>query len=397
MLTDPELAEDQENENNQINLILKISYVFQTVKLIVLILTVSYFIGMTWYIFCEITLKVPTPDDEHQGFILEFDLKKKTDFENTISMMYYAFTTLSTVGFGDYHPRSNAERLFCAIILLVGVAIFSYIMGNFIEILHSIQYLNADFDEGESLSKWFGLIKRFNSSRSISMDLKQKIEEYFDYRWTNDKNQAVSDPEDIKILMQLPPTTRRAIYSDFLFKNFRNNFKKFFDFPKENNVKVGEDMPRIDYSFYTWGDLQYQNMMIEILSRLEPRKFDAHETIYYELDEVNEIIFIETGEYNIGYEVNKIEKFKMRLGPNTVIGAFNICFNKRQIFIHRTHSECAGFYIRKKHWKKIMDNYPEFFSIMKRKVLYEYITKIRKPIMAHKEKDIIHYDQRADF
>ena len=29
---------------------------------------------------------------------------------------------------------------------------------------------------------------------------------------------------------------------------------------------------------------------------------------------------------------------------------------------------------------------------MKRKVLYEYITKIRKPIMAHKEKDIIHYD-----
>ena len=137
--------------------------------------------------------------------------------------------------------------------------------------------------------------------------------------------------------------------------------------------------------------------MIEILGKLEPRKFAARETIYYELDEVNEIIFIETGEYNIGYEVNKIEKFKMRLGQNTVIGAFNICFNKRQIFIHRTHGECAGFYIRKKHWKKIMDNYPEFFSIMKRKVLYEYITKIRKPIMAHKEKDIVHYDQRADF
>ena len=139
----------------------------------------------------------------------------------------------------------------------------------------------------------------------------------------------MSDPEDIKILMQLPPLTRRAIYSDFLFKNFRNNFKKFFDFPKESNSKAGDEMPRIDYSFYTWSDLQYQNMMIDILGKLEPRKFAARETIYYELDEVNEIIFIETGEYNIGYEVNKIEKFKMRLGPNTVIGAFNICFNKR--------------------------------------------------------------------
>lgn len=60
--------------------------------------------------------------------------------------------------------------------------------------------MNRDFDEGESLSKWFGLIKRFNSSRSIPLDLKLKIEEYFDYRWTNDKNQAVSTEEDIKLL-----------------------------------------------------------------------------------------------------------------------------------------------------------------------------------------------------
>ena len=50
-------------------------------------------------------------------------------------MVYYAFTSLSTVGFGDYHPRSDEERLFCAMILLFGVAIFSYMMGIFIEIL----------------------------------------------------------------------------------------------------------------------------------------------------------------------------------------------------------------------------------------------------------------------
>lgn len=137
--------------------------------------------------------------------------------------------------------------------------------------------------------------------------------------------------------------------------------------------------------------------MIEILKVLEPRKFLAKETINNELDEVNEILFIEKGEYNIGYEVNKTEKFKLRMGQNTVIGAFNICFNKRQIFIHRTHTECRGYSIRKQYWKKIMDDFPEFFSILKRKVLYEYITKIRKPIMAFKDKDIIHYDKRADF
>lgn len=176
-----------------------------------------------------------------------------------------------------------------------------------------------------------------------------------------------------------------------MFKNFIRNFKKFFDFPKES-VNKDNEQNKIFYSFYTWSDNQYQNFMIDILRKLEPRKFAEREYINYELDEVNEIIFIEKGEYDIGYEVNKMEKFKLRMGDNSVIGAFNICFNKRQIFIHRTYKECFGFSIRKSNWKEIMDEFPEFFAILKRKVLHEYITKIRKPLMGFKDKDIIHYD-----
>lgn len=69
--------------------------------------------------------------------------------------------------------------------------------------------------------------------------------------------------------------------------------------------------------------------MIQILKSLEPRYMDKDEIIFRELDEVNELLFIERGEYDIGYEVNKLDKFKMRMGSKTVIGAFNICFNKR--------------------------------------------------------------------
>ena len=149
--------------------ILMISYFFKTFKLIIVIVTISYFMGMLWYIFCDLTF-IPVEElngSQDVGFIEEFELNKNSAGENAVIVIYFAFTTLSTVGFGDYHPRSNAERLICAFILLIGVAIFSYIMGIFIEILISIQGLNADVDEGEMLSRWFGLIKRFNSSRSI--------------------------------------------------------------------------------------------------------------------------------------------------------------------------------------------------------------------------------------
>jgi len=70
-------------------------------------------------------------------------------------MCYYSFTSLSTVGFGDYNPRSNPERLMITFVLLFGVAIFSYIMGTFIEILGNFSKLRAELEEGDELNKFF--------------------------------------------------------------------------------------------------------------------------------------------------------------------------------------------------------------------------------------------------
>ena len=123
----PELAENSDRDNNNIMLILMISYFFKTFELIVIILTVSYFMGMFWYIFCDITYD-PYTTDEDLGFKGHFNLDDFSSNQNAVKVTYFSFTTLSTVGFGDFNPRSNSERLFCAIILLVGVAIFSYIM-----------------------------------------------------------------------------------------------------------------------------------------------------------------------------------------------------------------------------------------------------------------------------
>jgi hypothetical protein len=52
-----------------------------------------------------------------------------------VKVFYFAITTLSTIGFGDFHPVSVLERVVAAPILLIGVAVFSFIMGQFIEIL----------------------------------------------------------------------------------------------------------------------------------------------------------------------------------------------------------------------------------------------------------------------
>ena len=56
-------------------------------------------------------------------------------------------------------------------------------MGNFIDILSQFQSYQADLDDGDNLSKFFGVIKQFNGEKPLNKDLKKRIEDHFTYRW----------------------------------------------------------------------------------------------------------------------------------------------------------------------------------------------------------------------
>ena len=90
--------------------------------------------------------------------------------ERTIILQYFSFTSLSTVGFGDLTPRSDVERILCAIILLFGVAIFSFMMGIFIDILDEFKSMNQDIagEAGEKLALFLGLIQKLNGGKKIN-------------------------------------------------------------------------------------------------------------------------------------------------------------------------------------------------------------------------------------
>ena len=124
--------------------------------------------------------------------------------EAVIRMTYFFLTTLSTIGFGDLHPRSDPERILMAILMLGGVAVFSYVMGNFIEILDKIIFMTHPLEEADMLSKFFGLLIRFNRNQQLDMKMKQDIETYFEFRWSNNKNWFVNDEEGRMMFDQLP-------------------------------------------------------------------------------------------------------------------------------------------------------------------------------------------------
>ena len=67
--------------------------------------------------------------------------------------MYFAFTSLTTVGFGDYYPRSDLERLIGTGIIFLGVVIFSHLCDCFTSILDDYAFYHKILDKGDKLNR----------------------------------------------------------------------------------------------------------------------------------------------------------------------------------------------------------------------------------------------------
>ena len=52
------MAEDQISDHNNIDLIMKIRFGLKIIKLLIIIFNLSYFVGMGWLLFCEISSRV---------------------------------------------------------------------------------------------------------------------------------------------------------------------------------------------------------------------------------------------------------------------------------------------------------------------------------------------------
>jgi hypothetical protein len=97
-------------------------------------------------------------------------------------------------------PRGNEERAVGAFVLIAGVAMFSFLLGNFMDILKKYQTLNANFDDGENLVKFFAILKNFNDGKMVNVELKNDIERFFDYYWNHNKNQAFIEESEYALL-----------------------------------------------------------------------------------------------------------------------------------------------------------------------------------------------------
>lgn len=97
----------------------------------------SFFI-LIHIVSCLWIITAQFSDDEAKGTWMEGDIYLMKTGEKYLTSIYFTVTTITTVGYGDVSISTMTEKIFCVIIMLVGVISFSFASGSLASILQSI-------------------------------------------------------------------------------------------------------------------------------------------------------------------------------------------------------------------------------------------------------------------
>ncbi|KAH8070690.1 voltage-gated potassium channel [Aureococcus anophagefferens] len=143
-----------------------------------------------------------------------------------LAAIYWAFTTMTTVGFGDITPAGDMERIFAIFGMLMGVSFYSYIIASVSSMVSSVDSKNAVyFEKMDQLASW---MEHYN----IEPALKRRVRRFFKQFYTD--HSAI---EDEYIMEKLSPSLQEAI-SIYLLHDFVLEHSLFADLPEGSLWKV---------------------------------------------------------------------------------------------------------------------------------------------------------------
>ncbi|XP_054265686.1 potassium voltage-gated channel subfamily H member 2-like [Macrosteles quadrilineatus] len=116
-------------------------------------------------------------NDTHQ-FYLHNNTGGPSIKSRYITALYFTFSSLTSVGFGNVAPNTDAEKVFTICVMLVGSLMYASIFGNVSAIIQRLYSGTARYHT-QMLR-----VREFIRFHQIPNPLRQRLEEYFQHAWT---------------------------------------------------------------------------------------------------------------------------------------------------------------------------------------------------------------------
>ncbi|NUO82843.1 cyclic nucleotide-binding domain-containing protein [candidate division KSB1 bacterium] len=123
-----------------------------------------------------------------------------SEWSNYLRALYWTIQTFSTVGYGDLTPATDAQTVYAIVVMLIGVGVYGYIIGNVASLLANID--PAKVQHLHNLDK----LSTFMNYRSIPPEIQKRIRDYYDYLW----EKRLSYDEST-VISELPPSLKTEV------------------------------------------------------------------------------------------------------------------------------------------------------------------------------------------
>ena len=178
---------------------------------------ITYILGWIWYVYCyQIYLYRIDFNEDENSFIIKYNLLYVSSHERFIYSCYFVLTALSTVGYGDYNAQNDYEKIFGIIIMLLEVAIFSYVMSEFSDQINIYNQTFGDMNKSENLQNWLYLMNKYDKNRPVDNELIFKIEKDFKFFWKNDRTKSIEKND--RFLINLPKDVKIKLVERYFWK-----------------------------------------------------------------------------------------------------------------------------------------------------------------------------------
>ncbi|OMJ72486.1 hypothetical protein SteCoe_29082 [Stentor coeruleus] len=188
-------------------------------KLVIFAYMIAHWTACLWYYISYIDSQT-----HPETWITRAYFETGDNFEIYVTSLYWAFTTMATVGYGDISPVTNNEITFAIVAMGVACAMFAYTIGS-IGGLVSKQTADQNIYREQCVA-----INAYMKNQKLPNELRFRARRYLDYIWDHLKQSLMGENEILGLLSEplreeiFVHTRGQTLCVCPIFNNFQKHF-----------------------------------------------------------------------------------------------------------------------------------------------------------------------------